>query len=230
VLLDRQRVKFWQKWVFGFMAVIMAGFLVMIPLSNNMGCGGGGGAATKQLDTDIAKYQAAVTADPLDVDSWRSLAENYVLRANQQPPGSAAQEADWRTAAQNYERANQLLSKQKGVDAKQKRIDTLQQLVSVYLFLEDFQMATSVYGQITALKPKDAQSFFDMATVAISAGDTNTALLAFTTFLRLDPTSPDAPAVKDWIAANSGTPTPSPSPASSSPPSPAPSPSSGGGQ
>src|SRR5665647_3370058 len=197
MLLDRQRVKFWQKWVFGFMALIMGGFLVMIPLSNNLGCGGAT-SATDQLDTGIAKYQAAVKADPKDVESWRSLAENYVLRANQQPQGSAAQEADWRTAARAYERAVKL-----------------QQLVSVYLFLKDPQRETSVYGQITALKPKDAQSFFDMATVAISAGDTNTALLAFTTFLKLDPNSPDAPSVRDWIAANSGKTTPTPTPSSS---------------
>jgi tetratricopeptide (TPR) repeat protein len=214
VLLDRQRVKFWQKWVFGLMALIMAGFLVMIPLSNNMGCGGTT-SATKQLDKEIAKYQAAVKADPKDVESWRSLAENYVLRANQQPPGSAAEAADLRTAAQHYERAAKLLSKQKGAAAKQLRLDTLQQLVSVYLSLKDYQLATSVYGQITALKPKDAQSFFEMASVAISAGDTNTALLAFTKYLQLDPNAADAQTVKDWIAANSGTTTPTPSPSSS---------------
>ena len=28
MLLDRKRVKFWQKWVFLFMAILMAGFLV----------------------------------------------------------------------------------------------------------------------------------------------------------------------------------------------------------
>jgi tetratricopeptide (TPR) repeat protein len=217
VLLDRQRVKFWQKWVFGFMAIIMAGFLVMIPLSSDMACGGDGAtSAVEQLDKEIAKYQAAVTAEPKNVEAWRSLAEAYALRANVQPAGSAAQAADWRTAAQNYERAVKLLGKQKGAAAKQLRIDTLQQLVSVYLFLEDYQLATSVYGQITALKPKDAQSFFDMATVAISAGDTNTALLAFTRYLKLDPNAPDAPSVRDWIAANSGTATPTPSPSSSS--------------
>ena len=214
MLLDRQRVKFWQKWVFGFMAVIMAGFLVMIPLSNNLGCGGTT-SATKQLDKEIAKYQAAVKADPKNVESWRSLAENYVLRANVQVPDSAAQQADYRTAAQHYERAVRLLKKQKGSAAKLLRIDTLQQLVSVYLFLKDPQQATSIYGQITALKPRDAQSFYEMATMAIQAGDTNTALLAFTTFLKLDPTSPDAQSVKDWIAANSGAPTPAPSPSSS---------------
>jgi len=214
VLLDRQRVKFWQKWVFGFMALIMAGFLVMIPLSNNTGCSGAT-SATKQLDTEIAKYQAAVKADPKDVASRRSLAESYALRANLQPQGSAAEEADLRTAAQHYERAVKLLSKQKGAAAKQLRLDSLQQLVSVYVSLKDYQLATSVYGQITALKPKDAQSFYEMAAVAISAGDTNTALLAFTTFLRLDPNSPDAQAVRDWIAANSGAATPTPAPSSS---------------
>jgi tetratricopeptide (TPR) repeat protein len=214
VLLDRQRVKFWQKWVFGLMALVMAGFLVMIPLSNNSGCGGST-SASKQLDKEIAKYQTAVKNSPKDYAAWRSLAENYVLRANAQTQGSAAQETDWRSAAQNYERAAKLLKKQKGATAKQLRLDTLQQLVSVYLFLKDYQLATTVYGQITALKPKDAQSFFDMATVAISAGDTSTALLAFSTFLKLDPTSPDAASVKDWIAANSGAATPTPSPSTS---------------
>src|SRR5665647_3217961 len=85
------------------MALIMAGFLVMIPLSNNLGCGGTT-SATKQLDTEITKYQAAVKADPKNVESWRSLAENYVLRANTQTPTSAAEQADWRSAAQYYER------------------------------------------------------------------------------------------------------------------------------
>ena len=214
MLLDRQRVKFWQKWVFGFMAIIMGGFLVMIPLSNNLGCGGTT-SATKQLDTEITKYQAAVKADPKNVESWRSLAENYVLRANTQTPTSAAEQADLRSAAQYYERAAKLLSKQKGAAAKQLRLDTLQQLVSVYLPLKDYQLATSVYGQITALKPKDAQSFAEMATVAINAGDTNTALLAFTKYLKLDPNAPDAQTVRDWIAANSGTGTPTPTPSSS---------------
>ena len=215
MLLDRQRVKFWQKWVFAIMAIIMGGFLVMIPLSNNVGCGGGGTtSAIEQIDKEIAKYQAAVKADPKNVKAWRSLAENYALRANLQTQGSAAQEADWRTAAQNYERAVKLLGKQKGAAAKQLRIDTLQQLVSVYLFLQDPQQATSVYGQITALTPKDAQAFYEMATMAIQAGDTTTAMLAFTRFLKLDPTSPDAQSVKDWIAANSGAATPTPEPSS----------------
>ena len=37
MLLDRQRVKFWQKWIFGFMAVLMAGFLIFGSLGRGLG-------------------------------------------------------------------------------------------------------------------------------------------------------------------------------------------------
>jgi tetratricopeptide (TPR) repeat protein len=216
VLLDRQRVKFWQKWVFGFMAIIMAGFLVMIPLSSRVSGCGGAPSAIKQLDADIAKYQAAVKADPKNVDAWRSLAESYTLRANSQTPGSAAESADLQSAVQYYTTAALLLKKQKGAAARQTRLDTLQQLVSVYVALKDFGSAANIYGQITALTPKDAQAFYDMAAVALQAGDKNTALLAFGQYLKLDPNAPDAQSVKDWIAANSGTSTPTPVPSPSS--------------
>ncbi|MFA4965360.1 MAG: hypothetical protein WC709_06975 [Thermoleophilia bacterium] len=215
MLLDRQRVKFWQRWVFAIMAIIMAGFLVMIPVSGNVGCNGSS-SATEQIDKDIARYEAAVKAAPNDVDTWRLLGESYLARANQQAQGSAAQVSDWRSAAVKYERAITLLAKEKGAAARQLRVDSLDNLVSIYLFLKDYQMATSVYGQITELRPKDAESYFNMATVAIDAGDTNTALLAFTKFLELDPESPDAAAVRDWIAQNSTSSSPSPSPSSES--------------
>jgi tetratricopeptide (TPR) repeat protein len=208
VLLDRQRVKFWQKWVFGIMALIMAGFLIMIPINRSMGCGGSSG--TDQSKKEIAKYQAAVKADPKNVQAWTSLGDSYLLRANQQTSASAAQTADWSAAAASYEKAVKLLSKQKGKAARQQQLDTLGQLVGVYLFQKDDKMAVSAYGQITALQPKNAEAFFNMATAAINAGDTNTALLAFGRFLELQPDSPDAAAVRAWIKQN--TPKASPSP------------------
>ena len=210
MLLDRKRVKFWQKWVFAFMAIIMAGFLLMIPLGGFKSCGGS--SATDQLDKEIAKYQAVVKADPKNVDAWRKLGLNYLYRANQPTAKASAQQADWSSAATSYEKAVKLLGRQKGKTARLAQLDVLDSLVSVYLFQKDYQMATSTYGRITALRPKDAQSFFDMATTAISAGDTNTALLAFTTFLRLEPASPDAPTVRAWIKKNTPSASPSPSP------------------
>lgn len=230
MLLDRKRVKFWQKWVFGFMAVIMAAFLIMIPINRSLGCGGGTTSAMAQINSEIAKYQAQTAAERTNADAWVNLAENYMLRANQQAEGSAAQKSDWLAAAEAYKKAVKLLAKEKGAAFKQKRLDNLEQLATVYLDLKDYQSAVGVYQEITALRSKDAQSFFDLATVALNAGDTNTALLAFTRFLELDPTSPDAAAVKQWIKqqTSSASPSPSPSASSSATASPSPSPSSTG--
>ena len=55
MLLDRKRVKYWQKWVFGFMAVIMALFLVMIPINRYVGCGNSASSALEHIDKEITK-------------------------------------------------------------------------------------------------------------------------------------------------------------------------------
>jgi tetratricopeptide (TPR) repeat protein len=133
--------------------------------------------------------------------------------ANQQEDKNA-QQGYWQKAVVAYKKADAILAEQKGSAVKKQRLEVLQSLVSTYLYLNDYTSATAVYGDITSLTPKDAQSYFDMATVAINAGDTNTALLAFTKYLELDPTSADAAQVKAWIKQNTpkSTSTPSPSP------------------
>jgi tetratricopeptide (TPR) repeat protein len=216
VLLDRRKVKFWQKIVFGGMAFLMAAFLVVGYSGVLNGCTwfNSTQSAIDQIDQEIARYQAAVKTDPLDATAWNNLGQQFEYRANQEQQGSAAQKAYWVRAADAYAKADKILAKQKGKAARATRLEVLGRLVDIQLFLQDYQAATGVYGQITELTPKDAQAFFDMATVAINAGDTNTALLAFTKYLELDPQSPDAPQVKAWIEQNSpkSTPTPSPSP------------------
>jgi tetratricopeptide (TPR) repeat protein len=214
VLLDRRKVKFWQKIVFGFMAVLMAGFLIFGYSGVLNGCSffNSAQSATEQLQQTITTYKTAVASDPQDSASWVKLGDNYVLLANQQQQGSGAQTSYWEQAIAAYKEADAILAKQKGKAAKEQRLNVLQQLVSTYLFLKDYQSATKVYGDITALKPKDAQSYFDMATVAINAGDTDTALLAFSKYLELDPNAPDAPQVKAWIEQNTPKSTASPSP------------------
>ena len=225
--LDRKRVKDWQKWVFGFMALIMAGFLVMIPISSYTGCGGAGVSdAVEQLNKEITKYKAQTAADPTNADAWIGLAENYTLLANQQVEGSDAQKVDWLAAIDAYNKADAILAEQKGAAIKQKRLDMLEALASVYLSMQDYAGAVGVYQNITGLRPKDPQGFFDLASIAINAGDKNTAMLAFTRFLELDPQSPDAPAVKDWLTQATAKPTPSPTSSAvsvSSSPSPSPS-------
>ncbi|HMK93626.1 MAG TPA: tetratricopeptide repeat protein [Thermoleophilia bacterium] len=219
MLLDRRKVKFWQKIVFGFMAVLMAGFLIFGYSGVLNGCTffNSAKSAADQLNQTITQYIDKVAADPANADAWTRLGDNYVLLANQQTQGSAAQKADWQKAVVAYQKADKVLAKKKKTaDVKAQRLNVLKQQVSTYLFLQDYQSATTAYGEITSLTPKDAQNYFDMASVAINAGDTNTALLAFTKFLELDPTSPDAAQVKAWIKQNTpkstATPTPSPSP------------------
>lgn len=225
MLLDRTRVKKWQKLVFGFMVVIMVGFLVMIPLGGNLGCGAS--SAEEQIAAEIAKYQATLKASPQDVAALRGLGDTYVSRANQQDPGSDAQRADWSLAVEQYEKAVAVLVEEKGEAAKEQQIEALKQVVEVRLMaaqvlgqdpelqdaaLKEYQEASNVYARITAVQPKDATSYFDWASIAINAGDSNTALLAFSKFLQLAPDSPDADAVKKWIEDNTPKPTPSPSP------------------
>jgi Tetratricopeptide repeat len=217
VLLDRRKVKFWQKIVFGFMAFLMAAFLIVGYSGVLNGCTWFNSAqqnVTQQLSQQITTARAATTASPKDAAAWTKLAEAYLARSSSQAQGSTALAADLNNAAIAYAKADALLAKQKGKAARQQRLLVLQALAPVYSQLGDAQSAARVYGDITGLTPKDPQAFFSLGSAAITAGDTSTALLAFTRYLQLDPKSPDAQAVKDWIAQNSpkSTPTPSPSP------------------
>lgn len=135
-----------------------------------------------------------------------------MLRGNQQAQGSAEQRADWEKGAAAYRRAAILETKQ-GAE-RRVRLDTLEQLASVYAFLEAHEKTVQTYARITELSPKDPQAFLGLAYAAISAGDTHTAVLAFTRFLELDPKSADAPAVKQWIKQNTQSATPTPVPTS----------------
>ncbi len=211
MLLDRRKVKFWQRIVFGGMAFLMAAFLVVGYSGVLEGCSLFSSPqedVTKTLDQQIAKYRTATTADPKDAAAWTSLAEAYLSRSVTRDPGSAALTADLRGAAAAYKKADKLLAKKKGVAVKKQRLEALAALASVYGQLGEAQAAAGVYGDITALTPKDPEAFFNLGAAASTAGDTNTALLAFTRFLELDPQSPEAPAVEDWIAQNAPSPAP----------------------
>ena len=214
MLLDRKRVKFWQKWVFLFMAIIMAGFLIMIPITSSKGCSSGTSSVMTQLNAQVASAKTKVQADPAGVDAWITLAEAYQSRANSQTANSAAQANDWSAAVTAYGKAATLLRKQKGAAARQQLLATYQKMVTVDLMRKEYLGASSVYGEITALQPKDPQGFFDWASVAIQAGDTNTALLAFSRYLQLDPTASNAAQVRAWIKQNAPSATPTPTPSS----------------
>jgi tetratricopeptide (TPR) repeat protein len=204
VLLDRRKVKFWQKWVFGLMAVLMAAFLILIPI-NPAGCGKQT-AATDQLQQDITTYKAAVAADPQDAEAWRDLADAYVsdvsARHEQGTEFTAAQTAQLELATKAYRRAARLLAKEKGAEAKAQRLETLEVLAGVYDTMGDYEAEVKVFGQLTELRPRDADYFFGMGNAAINAGDTTSALLAFQRFVDLAPNDSLTPDVKAWIEEN----------------------------
>ena len=205
MLLDRRRVKFWQKWVFGIMVVTMVAFLVMIPVGGQLGCGGP--SVDEQVAAEIEKYEQTLAASPDDVDALRGLGNEYVVRANQSESDSPEYRGDLRRAIELYEKAAVALSKTEGGDVLNERVDVLEQIASTYVLLGEYQDAANVYVRVTKLTPRDAVAYFDWATLADRAGDTKTALLAFTRFLELDPESPYAADVKAWIKENTPKPT-----------------------
>jgi tetratricopeptide (TPR) repeat protein len=207
VLLDRRKVRFWQRIVFGTMAVLMALWLVSIPIGRWVGCGGSD-TATTTLDDKIAALRTQIAASPGDLALKLELAENLRRRAGQ------AQDAKQRddsllAAAVAYEAYIKALAKVKGTKAERSEAERLQvaaleDLVVVYRSLNDFKSVTRVFGQLTDLRPNQASYYYDMGRTAITAGDTNTALLAFARYLELDPDSPEAAQVKDWMEQNTG--------------------------
>jgi tetratricopeptide (TPR) repeat protein len=206
VLLDRRRVRFWQKWVFGAMAVLMALWLVSIPISRWVGCASSD-QAVNTLDDEIATLRQRISASPDDLALRLDLAESLRRRAGQAAQDPQEREDYLRASAKAYEAYIKLLAKTKGTKAERKEAERLQiaaleDLVVVYRTLNDFDSVKRVFGQLTDLRPNNASYFYDMGRTAISAGDTNTALLAFGRYLELEPDSEEAAQIKEWMAAN----------------------------
>ena len=230
MLLNRKKVKFWQKIIFGFMAVLMAGFLIFGYSGVLTSCQKSGGALspTKALDQEIQQGLAAAQARPTDPTAWTALAENYQARGNQQPKDSSAQLTDWNNAAAAYKKAVKLYAAQKGKAAAAARVVTLQKLADVYLIQKDYAGGAKIYSELTSLRPDQADLFSTWGEFAINAGDTKTALLAFTRYLQLAPDAPDSGTVKQWIAQNTANASPLPASGRSGTPKPSPSATKGG--
>jgi tetratricopeptide (TPR) repeat protein len=203
VLLDRKKVKFWQRIIFGGMAFLMAAFLVVGYSGALSSCQRGGGVTSdpvEELDEEIAALEQQLRVDETDAALWGELGDSLMSRGNVQED-LEAREADWRKAVIAYERQATLLEEQEAPKAARREV--LETLADVYLTLQDYEMAVNVYGQLTSLAPKEAEYFLIMGEIAASIGDTDRALLAYTRYLQLEPDSADAEFVKDWIAANS---------------------------
>jgi tetratricopeptide (TPR) repeat protein len=224
VLLDRKRVKFWQKWIFLGMAILMASFLIFGYSGVLNGCSSTpAGQGTNVGDKALKALEAKAAANPNDLATLLELAQTYQRRANNGDVQlSQAQTIDWTKSSQYYERWLKAQAADTSATAPQARAAVLQQLAIVYSGLGQldttyFTKAFTLYDELTKLDPKNADYFLAMGQAARSAGDTQNALLAYTRYLELAPNGALASAVHDWIAQHNGS-TPSPSPSGSAKP------------
>jgi tetratricopeptide (TPR) repeat protein len=215
LLLDRRRIKYWQKWIYGLMAVLMVAFLVYIPIGTQ-GCSGSSPSTNQAAKDRIATLKTQLQASPGVAATMLALAEAYQLAAGQQTSGSSQQQADLTNAAAYYQQYLDATKDQKTATAVRQRIDTMQTLASVYSNLSDFAKAVTIYGQLTAVQPDNAEFFLQLGSFAVNASQKKVALLAFTRYLQLAPNSPEAKTIKEYIQKNSTSATPTAS-ASSTP-------------
>jgi tetratricopeptide (TPR) repeat protein len=214
VLLDRKRVKFWQKWVFLFMAILMAGFLIFGYSGVLQGCTNKVGiTSANPAEARVKDLTTQLQADPGNGAKMLALAEAYQVRAGTQQTGSSKAQSDYAQALSYYEKFLVLPAAQQGAtkrEIKDNKTKALESQAQIYVIQGDLAKVVKVYGRLTDLHPKNADYFLSMGTAAQQTGDTPTALLAFTRFLQLAPNDPNAETIKAWIKSQSSTASPTP--------------------
>lgn len=215
MLLDRKKVKFWQKIIFGFMAFLMVGFGISISaiMGAFPGCGAQGPASAEER---IEELQVRLEASPSSAATLLALAEAYQQVAAQEPQGSDRQITAWDQAAQYQELyVEQLEEAVKGSDDPADINDLVtayETLGSLYTNLGDVGSVVTVYGKLTDLVPNDADNYLFYGQAAQNAGQTDLAILAYRKYLELEPDSQFSDDVRALLEELTGEPVPAPSP------------------
>jgi hypothetical protein len=225
MLLNRQRVKFWQRIIFGAMAALMAGFLIFGYSGVVSSCNGGNSVNTgnSALDQQAKAAQAALKKNPNDASALLSMAQVYQAQGNGQTSGSADQATSFTKALDYYDRYLALSDKTLGGNPRGLRFDALTNIAAIQIQLYALKDVVKTYQKMLKLQPTNTLLYLQLGSAAEQASETKTALKAFNTFLKLEPKSQYAAQVKQRIAALSATASPSPSSAASAQPSPSPS-------
>ena len=217
MLLDRERVKFWQRWVFGFMALLMVSFLVVGYSGVLNACGTGGTSPSDAIDNQIKATQAVVDANPSDPAAWVALGKAYAVRAS---TNDATAGKDTQVAITAYRSALALYAKEK----KKASVPKVQELSQLFGSVNDMASAVKAYQLLVALEPRNAEFYYTLGGFARAVGDNQTALKAWSTYLKLDPKGTNAAFVQSAMASLVQQPAPAPSisvaPAPSTTPSP----------
>lgn len=222
MLLDRKRIKFWQRWVFLFMAILMASFLIFGYSGLLQGCSDRVGLTQENpAEARVKELTQQLQASPGNGLTMLGLAEAYQQRAGLQQTGSAKAESDYDRAVALYEQFLGLDASQQGAtkqEVKDNKAKALENQAQIYVIRGDLAGVVKVYKRLTELRPKVADYFLTMGTAAQQTGDTATALLAFTRYLELAPDAPEAATVKAWIKDQTETASPTPVPSATASP------------
>lgn len=183
MLLDRRRVKFWQKIIFSVMAFLMVVFALGASVAY-IGCNNSG-TTVKPSDT-VKKAAAQAKAHPTSLAARIALAQAWLQLARAQTQGSDAETSALNSAASAYEK---YLKLQTGTSlaAKKQRLDAAMALVSIYTQLENWDKATVAYGVLTELQPDNADNYILYGEAAQKAGRDDIAILAYQKYLQLAP-------------------------------------------
>ena len=214
MLLDRKRVKFWQRWVFLGMAFVLVFFLFMysgVTGCNNNGNGQGNNVAENQL----TKLKKQLANKPNDLTMIKELADTYQIRANGDKAGSSAQINDAQQSAQYYESWLAKQKVQKGATARQARADVLLSLATAYGTMNNWAKTTATYDRLTQLYPNNPDYFLRWGQAALTAGESAAAVLPFNRYLVLVPHGADSAAIRAYVKKITSSKSPSPSPTTS---------------
>jgi tetratricopeptide (TPR) repeat protein len=183
LLLDRRRVKFWQKIIFSVMALLMVVFALGAGVAY-IGCNGSSGTVTpndtvKKAATKVRKNPDSPAARFALAVAWRGL-------ANTQTQGSDAETAALEKSAAAFQK---YLDLQTGtsLEAKKQRLDAALALVSIYTQLQNYDKLVTAYGVLTELQPDNADNYISDGLAAANAGRTDLAILAYRKYLELAP-------------------------------------------
>jgi tetratricopeptide (TPR) repeat protein len=220
MLLNRKRVKFWQKIIFGFMAVLMAGFLIFGYSGVASSCNGAKtiSSGSSAIDKQVKAAVATLAKDPTDTTALLSAAQGYQAAGMPQTTSdqtvaapTSSQTNDLTRALTYYDRYIKLPDSKLGATAAGQRFNALKNEAIIYNAMIDYNGAVGAVKRMLKLQPKNYDLYLTIASNEIQAGDTAAAITAYTTYLKLDPHSQYAARVKTALAGLQGSASPSPS-------------------
>jgi tetratricopeptide (TPR) repeat protein len=217
MLLNRERVKFWQKIVFGAMAALMAGFLIFGYSGVASSCRNTGVVQTGNsvLDKRLKEAAQTIKTNPKDAAALLQLAQGYQAAGNSQTDGSAQQADDLSKALTYYDRYIKLPDATLGAAAKDLRYNAYQAKVQAYIKLLDYADVVKTYKAMIKLRPKDHQLVLGLGLNQANAGQNAAAVATLQQYLQLEPHSQYAKDIKAAILklkAATASPSPSTSP------------------